>query len=241
MCFKNLMKKGMLCCLAIICVFSFSSCKNDDDVVDNSETTLYPNQFENMRYYCQQGYDEATWKVIEGEDKQLLKDITQYADGKPVNYTACGLVAQFTPIADEGKVKYNIFALKGNFMRATITDILLGLVGKSETYKFNFNDLFIEDTDNNPRDAFVWDQEVEDTEESLNKTNASYNKMNYQRVPYKFTVDGVDWQGMMLTTLGKEGFFVITLEAQADLWDTYYSEMEKMLKDFRLRGWEEGK
>ena len=43
---------------------------------------------------------------------------------------------------------------------------------------------------------------------------------------------------MLLVTIGKEGFYVITLEAESGSWDTYYSTMESMLNDFRMLGWE---
>ena len=62
--------------------------------------------------------------------------------------------------------------------------------------------------------------------------------MTYQKVGYTFTVDGVDWKGMMLVTVSKEGFYVITLETEKGSWDANYSTMEQMLNDFRMRGWE---
>lgn len=43
---------------------------------------------------------------------------------------------------------------------------------------------------------------------------------------------------MMLVTIGKEGFYVITLEAEAGTWDSKFETMETMLNDFRMLGWE---
>ena len=43
---------------------------------------------------------------------------------------------------------------------------------------------------------------------------------------------------MMLSTVGKEGFYVITLETEKDVWDSNFSIMETMLNDFRMLGWE---
>ena len=136
------------------------------------------------------------------------------------------------------KAKYSVYSLKYPFMRATGGDFLLGLVGKSNDYKLSFNDLFIEDVENKPREAFVWAETIEDTEESITSTTVRYNKMQFQKVGYSFTVDGVDWKGIMLVTPSKEGFYVITIEAAADAWDANYKVMEQMLSDFRMRGWE---
>lgn len=234
---KNFITKCMVGCLALLMVFSFVGCKEEKTPDYKEEKTLFETQYENSRYYCQQGYDANTWDVKEGNNKYYLKNITEYADGTAVNYNDCGLVAQFSPKAAADKATYSIYSLKGNFMRATLSDILMGLVGKN-SYKFEFNNLFLADEENTPRNAFVWTIDVEDTQESLKETTKSYNKLNFQQVPYTFTVDGVNWKGMMLVTLGKEGFYVITLEMEANTWDTYYAEMEKMLNDFRMLGWE---
>ena len=202
------------------------------------ETYLFEKQLDSVRYYFEQGYPD-NWTVKQGTDGNYIKKIEQYVDGSKNQYiTDCGLVAQFSPNANADKVKYSIYSLKYPFMRATGGDILLGLVGVSTDYPLEFNNLFVEDEENPPRTAFVWTTNVEDTAESIKATTVYYNKMTFQKVGYNFTVDGVDWKGMMLVTVAKEGFYVITLETAADVWDANYAEMEKMLQDFRMRGWE---
>ena len=199
---------------------------------------VYEKQFISLHYYFEQGYP-VNWTFKEGKNGNYIKKIDQYADGTVNNYIKdCGLVAQFSPTANPEKAKYSVYCLRYPFMRATGGDFLLGLVGMSELYDFFFNDLFIENDENKPRENFVWTTEVEDTEESIISTTAHYNKIQFQKVAYNFTVDGTDWKGVLLVTPSKEGFYVITLEAAADAWDANYKVMEKMLSDFRMRGWE---
>lgn len=234
---RKLTTRILLCLLALVSLFAVVGCDGEDGELPK-ETYIYKNQLNSIRYYFEQGYPDD-WQVKQGENGNYIKQITQYVDGTKNNYIQdCGLVAQFVPTANSDKAKYSVYSLKYPFMRATGGDFLLGLVGKSNDYKLSFNDLFIEDVDNKPREAFVWATEIEDTEESITSTTVRYNKMQFQKVGYSFTVDGVDWKGIMLVTPSKEGFYVITIEAAADAWDANYKVMEQMLSDFRMRGWE---
>ena len=115
---------------------------------------------------------------------------------------------------------------------ATRSYTLRALQDKNNVFLF----LFIEDEESKPRDNFVWSEEID--ESNISDSTVYYNKMTYQKVGYTFTVDGVDWKGMMLVTVSKEGFYVITLETEKGSWDANYSTMEQMLNDFRMRGWE---
>lgn len=234
---KNFITRCLLSGLAVLTVFSLAGCKKEDKEVKYEEKPFYANQYKNERYYCQQGYPDD-WKVnADTAEGYYLKEIEAYADGSPTSFSDCGLVAQFSPSNDEGKIKYSVYSLKGHFMRATPGDILIGLLGKN-SYNFTFNNLFLDSEDQTPREAFVWAEEIEDTPESIATTTSSYNKINFQKVAYTFTVSGVDWKGMMLSTVGKEGFYVITLETEKDVWDSNFSIMETMLNDFRMLGWE---
>lgn len=233
---KKILTRIMLCLLAIISTFTVAGCKDPENPIE--ESYFYENQLNSIRYYFEQGYPDD-WSIKQGTDGNYIKKIEQYADGTKNQYiTDCGLVAQFFPKSNPDKVKYSVYSLKYPFMRATGGDFLLGLVGVSSDYPLEFNNLFIEDEEYNPRTAFVWSNTITDDPESIKSTTVYYNKMTFQKVPYTFTVDGVDWKGMMLVTVGKEGFYVITLETEASVWDSNYSTMESMLKDFRMRGWE---
>lgn len=233
---KKILTRIMLCLLAVVSMFTVVGCNKGETPI--SESYIFDKQLDSIRYYFEQGYPDD-WTLKAGNDGSYIKKIEQYADGSKNQYiNDCGLVAQLSPTANADKVKYSVYSLKYPFMRATGGDFLLGLVGKSADYPLEFNNLFIEDEENNPRAAFVWSQEIEDTQESIKSTTVYYNKITFQKVPYTFTVDGVDWKGMMFVTVSKEGFYVITFEAAADAWDANYSTMEKMLKDFRMRGWE---
>ena len=233
---KKILTRIMLCLLAVVSMFTVVGCKKDPTPI--SESYIFDKQLNSIRYYFEQGYPDD-WTLKAGNDGNYIKKIEQYADGSKNQYiTDCGLVAQLSPTANADKVKYSVYSLKYPFMRATGGDFLLGLVGKSTDYPLSFNELFNEDVENKPREAFVWATTVEDTEESITSTTARYNKMQFQKVAYNFTVDGIDWKGIMLVTPSKEGFYVITLEAAKDAWDANYSVMEKMLTDFRMRGWE---
>lgn len=45
------------------------------------------------------------WKVnADTAEGYYLKEIEAYADGSPTSFSDCGLVAQFSPLNDEGKV-----------------------------------------------------------------------------------------------------------------------------------------
>lgn len=234
---KKLTVRILLCLLALVSMFAVVGC-SEESGQPITETYLYEKQLDSVRYYFEQGYPDD-WTVKQGTDGNYIKKIEQYVDGSKNQYiTDCGLVAQFSPNSNPDKVKYSVYSLKYPFMRATGGDFLLGLVGVSKDYPLEFNNLFVEDAENQPRDAFVWSTTVEDTAESIKATSVYYNKMTFQKVGYTFTVDGVDWKGMMLVTVAKEGFYVITLETAADVWDANYAEMEKMLQDFRMRGWE---
>ena len=234
---KNFVTRCLLGGLAVLSVLSFTGCK-EEETVTYEERTYYNNQYVNGRYYCQQGYPDDWTVSADLEQSYYLKTIEEYADGTPITqFNDCGLVAQFSPSSDADKVKYSVYSLKGTFMRATQGDILIGLLGKN-TYNFSFNNLFLDSEEHTPRDAFVWEEDIEDTQESIKSTEASYNRIVFQKLGYTFTVDGVDWKGMMLVTIGKEGFYVITLEAESGSWDTYYSTMESMLNDFRMLGWD---
>ena len=234
---RKISTRILLCLLALVSLFAVVGCSDSNEELPK-ETYIYEKQLNSRRYYFEQGYPDD-WTIKEGENGNYIKKIEQFADGTVKNYIQdCGLVAQFSPTANPEKAKYSVYSLKYPFMRATGGDFLLGLVGKSKEYVLTFNDLFIEDEENKPRENFVWATEVENTEESITSTTAHYNKMQFQKVAYNFTVDGVDWKGVMLVTPSKEGFYVITLEAAADAWDANYKVMENMLSDFRMRGWE---
>lgn len=245
---KKIITRCLLCCLALLVVFSLVGCKNGNEDLPTTETEVFTQQLVNRRFYVQQGYPttadegiETDWVVTEGNDKHYLVDFAgTYADGTgfPSYIDDCGLVASFSP-AGVTNVKYNIYTLKGFFMRATQGDMLIGLLGQSASYNFEFNNLFTDNADRTPRDAFVWSETVEDKEESIRSTTVEHNKINFQRVAYTFTVDGVDWRGMMFITMSAQGgFHVVTLETEASVWDANYPQMEHMLDDFRLLGWE---
>ncbi|MFR1518722.1 MAG: hypothetical protein ACLSVG_08125 [Clostridia bacterium] len=233
---KNFMTRCLLGGLAVLSILSFTGCKEGNETLP-VDTFIFNKQYDNGRYYCKQGYPDDWTVKADTEEAYYLKQIDEYADGSPMTFTDCGLVAQFSPQNDAQKVKYSIYTLKGTFMRATQGDILIGLLGKNG-YKFEFNNLFIDNEEHTPRDAFVWAEDIEDTTESIKKTEASYNKISFQKLAYTFTQDGVDWMGTMLVTVGKEGFYLITLETEKASWDTYYETMETMLNDFRMLGWE---
>lgn len=167
---KNFITRCLLGGLAVLTVFSFTGCKEDVNQ-EYGPTYIYEKQYENGRYYCQQGYPDD-WNVdADIENAYYLKEFNEYADGTPTNFSDCGLIAQFKPSDAPDKVKYSIYSLKGHFMKATPGDILIGLLGKN-TYKFEFNNLFLDSEDHTPRDAFVWEQEIEDTTESIASTKS---------------------------------------------------------------------
>lgn len=229
---KKILTRIMLCLLAVVSMFTVVGCKKDTPI---SETYLFEDQYDNIRYYVKQGYP-SDWVKIEGKDGYYLKKIDQYVDGSKGNLIQdCGLIAQFSPSDNVDKVKYSIYTLKYHFMRYTLGDFLLGLVGKSDNLKIELNTLFVEDEENQPRSAFVWTDDIND-DKLLESTKVFYNKIQFHKVGYTFTVDGVDWKGIMLVNNQcNEGFYVFTLEAEASVWDSYYSVMEKMLSDFRNR------
>ena len=123
-----------------------------------------------------------------------------------------------------------------------MSDFCLGLVGESRDYPFFLNNLFIDNPNNKARENFVFDIDIKGAygtidNQQVQATSVVYNKIQFRKAAYTFTVDGVDWKGMMFVTLAKEGFYVITLEAAKDSWDANYTQMENMLQDFRLSGW----
>lgn len=233
---KKLATRILLCLLALVSMFAVVGCDDGNDKLP-TETYIFDKQLNSIRYYFKQGYPDD-WTMNQNQDGSYIKKITQYADGfANVSFIQdCGLVAQFSPTAAPDKAKYSVYCLKYPFMRATGGDLLLGLLGKNTDYPLTFNNLFIEDEESKPRDNFVWSEEID--ESNISESTVYYNKMTYQKVGYTFTVDGVDWKGMMLVTVSKEGFYVITLETEKGSWDANYSTMEKMLNDFRMRGWE---
>ena len=240
---KKLITRIILLCLVFVFAFSFAGCKDENEELPEEHPNL-PDQYENYRYYVQQGYRGDSWTVSDGQDRYYKVDSEgKYADGTdfPPYIERCGLVATFTP-KNVTNVKYNIYTLEGSFMRATQGDMLMGILGKSSTYNFEFNNLFLDDLDRTPRDNFVLTDggdSVEDTLESIRTTTVEYNKISFQRISYSFTVDGNEWQGMLLLTLAQQGgFHVITLETEASVWDANFAAMEEMLSDFRLLGWE---
>lgn len=234
---KKITTRILLCILALVSLFAVVGCSEKKPI---AESYLFEKQLNSDRYYFEQGYPDD-WTLTTGTDGYYKKQITQYADGTTNNYISdCGLVAQISPNA---KAKYSVYSLKYSFMRSTLGDFLIGIVGESTDYPFFLNNLFIDDPDNKARENFVFDIDIKGADgkvddQKVQATSVVYNKIQFQKAAYTFTVDGVDWKGMMFVTLAKEGFYVITLEAAKDSWDANYTQMEKMLQDFRLRGWE---
>lgn len=237
---KKLTVRILLCLLALVSLFTVVGCKEEKPI---AESYLYDKQLNSNRYYFEQGYPDS-WTLNQGPDGNYLKKIEQYVDGTKNQFISdCGLVAQISPTNNADKVKYSVYSLKYPFMRSTSGDFLLGLVGESNDYPFHLNQLFLDDPENKERAGFVFDVDLKGADgkiddEKLKNTSVFYNKIQFQKAAYTFTVDGVDWKGMMFVTLAKEGFYVITLESEKSVWDANYAEMENMLKDFRLRGWE---
>ena len=229
---KNFLTKVLLCVLAIIAVFSFAGC-GEEPGSEISKSYLYDKQYENKRYYFTQGYPND-WKVSEGNDGIFLVDIEH-----PI-FQDMGLVSQFA----KDNAKYSVYCLKYNFMTASLNDYVMGLLGKDAQYGFEFNKYFFDDKEYTPsddggREAFVWDDTIESKADLEDKTVAHENT-GYQfcQLTYTFTVDGVDWKGTMNVVGAKEGFYIITAEAAANVWDAEFKTMSNMLGDFHITGWE---
>lgn len=234
---KKLITKIMLCLLALVSLFSVVGCK--DPGTEITERYLFENQLNSIRYYIEQGYPED-WILKEGTDGYYIKKFEKMADGSSSNFLQdCGLVAQLSPKTDSEKVKYSIYTLKFPFMTDTAEDIFIGLLGEDDSLDLSFNNLFIDDEENNPRAAFVWNSyDMSNTDELISSAKVYYNKYCFYKHGYSFTVDGVDWKGMMFFVMGQHIFHIVTFETEATVWDAYYSVMDGMLADFRLRGWE---
>ena len=229
---KKLLTKIVLCVLALVSLFSFVGC-SDDEGKDPSKNYIFSKQYENKRYYFSQGYPDD-WKATEGKDGMFLVSIDH-----PI-YKDIGLVSQF----QKGNAKYSVYSLKYNFMAASLTDYVMGLLGKDVQLGFEFNKYFCDDKEYTPsdeggREAFVWDETI-DNKDALSKKLFTHENTGYQfcQLTYTFTVDGVDWKGAMNVVNAKEGFYVVTTEAAASSWDADFKTMTEMLGDFHIIGFE---
>lgn len=236
---KKFITRLMLICMALVSVLSMVGCKEEGTPMDK-EILKFKNQYKNIRYYVQQGYPDG-WIVNSKADQYYLKKIETTTDSTEKHrYNNAGLIAQFLP-DNTGKAKYSIYSLEYPFMRSTPGELLYSLYGgeKCAFSDLEFNKLFVDSEDHVSRDAFVWLDTIENTKESLASTTKYYNKIPFLRLAYTFTVDGVDWHGMMLMTTGTSGFYLITMEAENSVWEENYTKMDDLIGDFRMLGWEE--
>lgn len=189
--------------------------------------------FDSYHFTFRQEYP-IYWNISAGNDMNYKIDFNgTYADGTklPSYIKSCGLIASFTPDKNVN-VKYNIYNLEGDFMAATLSDMLIGLLGKGH-YNIEFNSIFTDSEERTQRASFSWSEEIEDTYESLFSTSITYNTNNFNRVSYTFTDGGQNWNGIMFITLsGQGGFYLITFEAEENAWEAHYDQMEQMLCGF---------
>ena len=233
---KKLLTKVVLCMLALVSLFSFVGCSEEKEQASaDQKDYIHEKQYENIRYYFSQGYPND-WKVEEGEDGVFL------VKSEHGNFNDMGLVSKFS----KGKAKYSVYTLKSNFMTASEYDYVWGLLGKDIENPYEFNKYFYDDKEYTPsdegmREAFVWDKTIENIDELYNdeyKFVDENNDIEFCQLTYSFTVDGVDWKGAMFVTAAKEGFYVITTEAEASVWDSEFKTMTKMVSDFHITGFE---
>lgn len=232
---KKLLTKVILCVLALVSLFAFVGCSEEEGAPADQKDYIHEKQYENKRYYFSQGYPND-WKVAEGEDGVFL------VKSEHKSYNDIGLVSQFS----KGKAKYSVYSLKYNFMTASEYDYVMGLLGQDPENPYEFNKYFYDDKEYTPsdegmREAFVWDKTIENIEDLDNKEYTfedDNNEILFRQLTYSFTVDGVDWKGAMFVTAAKEGFYVITTEAEASVWDSEFKTMTKMVSDFHITGFE---
>ncbi len=228
---KKLLTRVLLCVLALVSIFTIVGCKEEEGS-EISKSFIYGKQYENNRYYFSQGYPDD-WTVTEGNDGTFLVPAQH-----PV-YDDMGLVAQFA----KGDAKYSVYSVKYPFMKASLTDYVMGLLGKDVQYNFPFNQYFVDDAEYNPseaggRDAFVMET-VDGTEAVAEKMMTHENNdIQFCQVTYTYTVDGNEWKGAMNVATAKEGFYVITCESASSSWDANFKIMGDMLGDFHILGWE---
>jgi len=218
---------GLLVVASVSCLFA---CTKKDD--GQSKEGKLPLQYENQRYYFQQGY-RTDWEFVQ-----------KSTDGRMIN-AETGLVYELAPFeaneTDEETglpkitgaqipgVEYCCYYYKSDSITMTSTrKEVVEWLRDSENAEFYFNN---HHNLGDARDTFLAKDEV-------GLFTAKYSKLQFNTVSYTFVRDGEDWQGVYNLVMGKREYFIITFEAKKELFDTYYDAYLETIGDFRKSGWE---
>lgn len=205
--------KAFVAVLLIACsLMSFAACKKEEE---KSRDKL-ANQYESASYYFRQGYSDS-WKInMQPTDGKLVPD---YADQN--------LALQLIPAAEATGVQYNIFC-NWNMEITSMTDSSTDIATKimDENSKIYFNKINYLD----PRDEYV---------QADTASPVTYNKMQWNQVTFTYIdQDGDQCKGVWnLLTEGTD-FYIVSYEAKADKYDTYFTQFEEMINDFKKIGFE---
>lgn len=226
----KILKIAIASLLIIACALSMFGCKGKGSQHD-TKTGKLPNQYENLRYYFQQGY-RTDWCIKEVDsDKRMLDRET-------------GLVMVLTPATAEEKtdengkaktvytpidgVEYCIYYYNGEgiMMTTSRSDIVTWL--QDADSKFFFNNKHYRTS---PRDTFFQVGEAV-------TTTAEFSKLQFSTISYTFTKDGEDYVGVYNLVMAGLEYFVVTFEAKEDLYAQYKDQYLETIGDFRRKGWE---
>ncbi len=185
-------------------VLSFFGCKKDE----SGPTHLFETQVENWGYYFQQGVPD-TWKFKENKDDMLDE--------------STGLCFQSYPEEAEGNVVYSIYSYYHGVVRASVETFANWTMNSEHTIYFN---KYFLDADGEPRENYSASEEAQ---------VQIYNRIQSRSVQYTFVKDGEDWKGVYnVLGSGTNDLIVITYEAKADVYDTYFDTYKECMNDFRL-------
>ena len=207
------------------------------------ENGVLPNQYENLRYYFQQGY-RPDWTITRMDaDKRILDRDTGLilvmaplvstidADGnvtveEEVITDADGNQTKVQKLVDG--VEYCVYFHNGEGITMTTSrnDVVKWL--QDPESKFYFNNKHY---NGSPRETFLekGDPEI---------FTARYSKLQFSTVAYTFTKDGENWRGVYNIVMQGVEYFIVTFEAKAELYDKYYDAYYETIGDFRMKGWE---
>ncbi|MBE7065763.1 MAG: hypothetical protein E7384_08145 [Ruminococcaceae bacterium] len=205
--------KAVVAILLIVCsLMGFAACEEKETEVNRDKL---PNQYESKSYYFRQGYSD-TWAVSLKNDEGKL--VEEYADQ--------GLALQLKPTAETEGVYYNIFC-NWNVKDVSMTNSSADFADKAmdEKSKIFFNKINYV----TPREEYNQDE----------KQVKIYNKMNWNQVTFTFIdEEGDQCKGVWNLLTEGTNFYVVSYEAKADKYDTYYAQFEEMIEDFKKIGFE---
>lgn len=209
---KKFMKAFVAVLLIACSLFAFVGC---DEEVEVNQDKL-PNQYETKNYYFRQGYSDDWQLSLKPEDGKLVPD-----------YENQGLALQIVPKAEEKGVYYNVFCNWNKDIGMTNSAEVIAEKVMSDNSNLSFNRLnFVEE-----RDEYTVTSEA--------PAKVIYNKKTWNQVEFTFIdQDGEQCKGVWNLLTDGTNYYVVSYEAKADKFDTYFTAFEAMIDDFKKVGFE---